>query len=52
MIKDCSDVRELLQYPAQRNPFSTEVVDYTFRKKNQALTMDTKNSVKIRDEEV
>lgn len=29
-----------------------KVAEYTFRKKNQAITMDTKSSVKIKDEEV
>ena len=90
MTKDHSDIQELLQYPVQRNPFSTDgpkslrniatgvtahptvncdnakhvgqqilqsmvgkkVVDYTFKKKNQAVTMDTKSSVMISDEEV
>jgi hypothetical protein len=86
MTKDLGDVEDLLQYLAQRNPFSTDgpkslrniatgvtahaavncdtakhvgeqivqsmtgkkVVDYTFRKKSQSITMNTKSSVKIR----
>lgn len=82
------DAGELLQYLAERNPFSAEpslrniatgvtahatvtahqgksvgqkiltsmegqqVGEYTFRKKDQAITIDAKSCVKIRDEEV